>query len=35
MAFKLKINGTVHEINVADDMPLLWVLPLNEHVCFA
>ena len=26
MAFKLTINGTVHDIDVADDMPLLWVL---------
>ena len=26
MAFKLTINGETHEVDVSDDMPLLWVL---------
>jgi isoquinoline 1-oxidoreductase alpha subunit len=26
MSFKIKVNGTMHEVDVDDDTPLLWVL---------
>ena len=26
MAFTIKVNGTAHQVDVDDDMPLLWVL---------